>query len=45
LALLNVEGRIILKGVLKKYGARMWTGSCGHGTESLDSLKCAKFLD
>lgn len=42
---LNVDWRIILKGILKKHVARMWTGFCEHDTaESLDSLKGAKFL-
>jgi hypothetical protein len=46
---LRIDGRIILKWILKKYGVRMWTGFvsrygpmagfCEHGNEPSGSVK------
>jgi hypothetical protein len=53
---LDVDVRIILKLIIKKYNGRVWTGlirlrvgmmagSCGHGKLPAGSIKCRKFLD
>jgi hypothetical protein len=53
---LNVDGLIILKYSLKKYGVRIrngfiWLmietsgGSCEHGIECSDSIKIREFID
>ena len=51
---LGVDGRKILRWIFRKRNVVAWTGSrwlrmmagtCECGSEHLDSLKCAEFLD
>jgi hypothetical protein len=53
---LVVDGRIILKWMLKKWDGEAWTGllwlrigqvagACECGNEPLSSIKCGEFLD
>jgi hypothetical protein len=44
---LNVDGRLILKRILKKYGMTIWTvaGSCGHSVAQLGSTRGGQFVD
>ena len=52
----GIDGRIILRWILRKWDVRAWTGStrfregqvsghCECGNEPLGSVKCGEFLD
>jgi hypothetical protein len=53
---LGVDGKIIIKQVIRKQAERVWTeffcseqgpmaGSCGRGNEHSGSIKCREFLN
>jgi hypothetical protein len=52
----NVDGKIILRWIFRKWDVGVWTrfswfrigqvaGTCVCGSESLGSIKCGEFLD